>query len=82
MTIRHGGSIGNREFPGRVFKNRKMAGQYGNEKITVQNVKVIKLVAEKNLLLVHGAVPGGTEQLVVLHPAVKVKKIKRQKAAR
>jgi large subunit ribosomal protein L3 len=69
--FRHGGSIGNREFPGRVFKNRKMAGQYGNEKMTVQNVKIIRVVADKNLVLVHGAVPGGTEQLVVLRPAVK-----------
>jgi large subunit ribosomal protein L3 len=72
--FRHGGSIGNREFPGRVFKNRKMAGQYGNERVTIQNVKVAKVVAEQNLLLVHGAVPGGEETFVTVRPAVKTKK--------
>ena len=72
--FRHGGSIGNREFPGRVFKNRKMAGQYGNETVTVQNLLVAKVVADKNLLLVHGAVPGGDEVLVLVRPAVKTKK--------
>ena len=69
--FRHGGSIGNREFPGRVFKNRKMAGQYGNERITVQNIKVVQVIADKNLVLVHGAVPGGQGTLVTLRAAVK-----------
>jgi large subunit ribosomal protein L3 len=72
--FRHGGSIGNREFPGRVFKNRKMAGQYGNERVTIQNLQVAKVVADQNLLLVHGAVPGGEETFVTVRPAVKTKK--------
>lgn len=71
---RHGGSIGNREFPGRVFKNRKMAGQYGNDAMTVQNIKVAKVIAEKNLVLLHGAIPGGDESIVTVRAAVKVKK--------
>ena len=71
---RHGGSIGNREFPGRVFKNRKMAGQLGNEQITVQNVRVAKVIADKNLVLVHGAVAGGPDSFIALYPAVKKKK--------
>jgi large subunit ribosomal protein L3 len=69
--FRHGGSIGNREFPGRVFKNRKMAGQYGNELMTTQNVRVAQVVGDKNLVLVHGAVPGGEMSIVSLRPAVK-----------
>jgi large subunit ribosomal protein L3 len=72
--FRHGGSIGNREFPGRVFKNRKMAGQYGNENMTAQNVKVAKVVAEKNLVLILGAIPGGPSNVVTLVHAVKTKK--------
>jgi large subunit ribosomal protein L3 len=72
--FRHGGSIGNREFPGRVFKNRKMAGQYGNERVTTQNLKVAKIVADKNLVLIHGAVSGGDETIVIIRHAVKVKK--------
>jgi len=69
--FRHGGSIGNREFPGRVFKNRKMAGQYGNERVTVQNLKIVKMLPEKNIILVHGAVPGGENGLVTVSPAIK-----------
>lgn len=71
---RHGGSIGNREFPGRVFKNRKMAGQLGNERVTVQNMKVAGVEKDKNLLLVNGAVPGGPGVLVTVRPAVKAQR--------
>lgn len=69
--FRHGGSIGNREFPGRVFKNRKMAGQYGNERITLQNLKVVQVIKDKNLVLIHGAVPGGQGTMVTVRAAVK-----------
>lgn len=69
--FRHGGSIGNREFPGRVFKNRKMAGQYGNELVTIQNVKIVKIVPEKNFILIHGAVPGAPEAMLTVRHAVK-----------
>jgi len=77
--FRHGGSIGNREFPGRVFKNRKMAGQMGNKFVTQQNVKIVRVMGDKNLVLVHGAVPGGTEQLVVLRTAIKKQSKKKAK---
>lgn len=69
--FRHGGSIGNRSFPGRVFKGKRMAGQYGNERITTQNIEVIAIRAEEHLLLVRGAVPGSRGGLVLVHPAVK-----------
>ncbi len=69
--FRHGGSIGNRSFPGRVFKGKRMAGQYGNEKVTTQNLRVIAVRAEENLLLVGGAVPGARGGLVMVRPAVK-----------
>jgi large subunit ribosomal protein L3 len=56
--FRHGGSIGNRSYPGRVFKGKRMAGRLGNEKVTVSNLQVIEVRAEQDLLLVRGAVPG------------------------
>ena len=55
---RHAGSIGQSQFPGRVPKGRRMAGRYGNERSTSRNLKVVRIDAENNLLLVHGAVPG------------------------
>ncbi len=73
---RHGGSIGNAEFPGRVVKGRKMAGQMGNERVTVLNLKVDALVPRQNLMLVKGAVPGARGGLVMVRKAVKVKKRK------
>jgi large subunit ribosomal protein L3 len=69
--FRHGGSIGNRSFPGRVFKGKRMAGQYGNERITTQNIEVIAIRADEHLLLVRGAVPGSRGGLVIVRPAVK-----------
>jgi large subunit ribosomal protein L3 len=72
--FRHGGSIGNRSFPGRVFKGKRMAGQLGNENVTIQNLEVIGVRAEENLLLVRGAIPGARGGLVLVHPAVKAVK--------
>ena len=72
--FRHGGSIGNRSFPGRVFKGKRMAGQLGNENVTIQNLEVIGVRADENLLLVRGAVPGARGRLVLVHPAVKAVK--------
>lgn len=69
--FRHGGSIGNRSFPGRVFKGKKMAGQWGNERISVQNLEVIGVRAEDNLLLVKGAVPGAKRGFVFIRRAIK-----------
>ncbi|MGE0610244.1 MAG: 50S ribosomal protein L3 [Pirellulales bacterium] len=55
---RHGGSTGQNTSPARVFKNKKMAGRYGNARITARNLKVVRIDKENNLLLLRGAVPG------------------------
>ena len=65
------GSIGQAQDPGRVFKGKRMAGQYGNTKSTVQNLVVVRVDAERNLLLVKGAVPGAINSDVVVRPSVK-----------
>jgi len=65
------GSIGNRADPGKTFKNKKMPGQMGNYKTTVQNVKVIKVDLENGLLLVHGSVPGPKSGVVTVRRATK-----------
>ena len=69
--FRHGGSIGNRSYPGRVRKGKKMAGHWGNEQISTQNLLVVDIRAEENLMFVRGAVPGSKQGVVVLRPAVK-----------
>ena len=71
---RHVGSIGANTFPAKVFKGKKMAGRWGNEKVTVQNLKVVKVDAERNLLLIKGAIPGAKGSLVSVKSAVKVNK--------
>jgi len=65
------GSIGMAQDPGRVFPGKRMAGQYGNVKRTVQNLEVVRVDAERGLLLVKGAVPGSKGNDVVVRPAVK-----------
>ena len=65
------GSNGQAQDPGRVFKGKRMAGQYGNTKSTVQNLVVVRVDAERNLLLVKGAVPGAINSDVVVRPSVK-----------
>ena len=57
--------------PARIFKNKKMAGQYGNEQVTVQNLCVVKIDAEKNLIAVKGAVPGAKGGIVFIRDSVK-----------
>ena len=69
--FRHGGSIGNRSFPGRVRKGKKMDGHWGNEQISVQNLEVVDIRPEANLMLVKGAVPGAKHGIVVVRRAVK-----------
>ncbi len=69
--FRHGGSIGNRSFPGRVRKGLRMAGQMGNEHVTVTNQQVLEIIAEDNLILVSGAVPGADNGIVVVRHAAK-----------
>ncbi|HEY8419782.1 MAG TPA: 50S ribosomal protein L3 [Clostridia bacterium] len=65
------GSMGAHTDPGRVFKNRNMPGHYGHEKVTIQNLEVVKVDAEKNILLVKGSVPGPKGGLVAVRQAVK-----------
>ncbi len=65
------GSIGCRELPGNIFKGKRMAGQYGNERCTVQNLKVVKVSPEDGLLFVYGAVPGFKGSTVVVRKAKK-----------
>ena len=67
---RHGGSLGSID-PARVFKGKKMAGHLGNERVTVQNLSVVKVDAEKNIIAVKGAVPGPKGGIVVLFDSVK-----------
>lgn len=71
LSHRQLGSIGNRADPGKCFKNKKMAGQMGNKKVTVQNVKVVKVDLENQLLLVHGSVPGPKSGIVTICRTVK-----------
>ena len=69
--FRHGGSIGCRSFPGRVFKGKKMAGHWGNERVSVQNLEVVEVRPEGNLLLVKGAVPGSKGGILLIRRCVK-----------
>ncbi len=57
--------------PARIFKNKKMPGQYGNEQVTVQNLKVVKIDSEKNLIAVKGAVPGAKDGILFIRDSVK-----------
>ncbi|HBI74285.1 MAG TPA: 50S ribosomal protein L3 [Lachnospiraceae bacterium] len=68
---RHAGSSGSATSPGRVLKGKKMPGQMGSVKVTMQNLEVIRVDAEKNLILVKGAVPGAKKSLVILRESVK-----------
>ena len=65
------GSMGANSTPSRVFKNKKMAGQYGNEQVTILNLVAVKIDAEKNLIAVKGAVPGAKGGIVFIRDSVK-----------
>lgn len=65
------GSIGQRQSPGRVFKGKKMAGHMGSDQVSIQGLEVVRVDAEKNLLLVKGAIPGAPGNDVIVRPAVK-----------
>lgn len=71
LSHRAPGSIGQCQTPGRVWKGKKMAGQMGNAQVTVQTLEVVRVDAERNLLLIKGAVPGATGGDVIVKPAVK-----------
>jgi large subunit ribosomal protein L3 len=69
--LRAPGSIGSSATPGRVFKGMRMAGRMGNDRVTVQNLKVLRIDTERNLLLVEGSVPGPNQGVVIVRRAIK-----------
>jgi large subunit ribosomal protein L3 len=71
LSHRAPGSIGQNQTPGRVFKGKKMAGQMGNSQRTTQNLEIVRVDAERNLLLIKGAVPGAKGGKVIVKPSVK-----------
>lgn len=71
LSHRVPGSIGQRQSPGKVWKNKKMAGHMGNERVTTLNLVLVKVDAERNLLLIKGAVPGAPNGDVIVRPTVK-----------
>ena len=71
MMHRRSGSVGNRTWPARVFKNKRMGGHMGFVRETTQNLKIVKVRAEDDVLLVRGAIPGPTGGLVVIRKAIK-----------
>jgi large subunit ribosomal protein L3 len=72
--FRHGGSIGNRSYPGRVFKGKRMAGHWGDERISVQNLEVVEVRPDNNLLLLKGSVPGAERGVLLIRQALKGRK--------
>ena len=74
LSHRAPGSIGQNQTPGRVFPGKKMAGHMGNKNRTVQNLEIVRVDAERNLLLVRGAVPGSKGGDVVVKPTTKIKR--------
>lgn len=73
LSHRAPGSIGQRQTPGRVFPGMKMSGHMGAERVTVQNLEVVRVDAERNLLLIRGGVPGAPGANLIIRPAVKAK---------
>lgn len=71
VSHRAHGSTGQNQSPGKVFKGKKMAGQMGNKRVTVQGLEVISVDAEKGLLVIKGAIPGATGGDVIVRPSVK-----------
>ncbi len=72
--FRHGGSIGTNMTPGRTLPNLKMPGQYGNETLSVLNLKVARIDVDKHLLFIHGGIPGSKNKIVLVRQAVKKSK--------
>jgi large subunit ribosomal protein L3 len=71
--FRHGGSVGANSFPARVFKGMKMPGQYGNRKVTLQNIRVVDVKEDQNLIFLEGGIPGSPNGLVLIRAATKAK---------
>jgi large subunit ribosomal protein L3 len=72
--FRHGGAVGMHSYPARVFKGMKMPGHYGNERVTVQNIRVIDVKEDQNLILLQGGIPGARHGFVFIRSASKQKK--------
>ncbi|OQM34100.1 50S ribosomal protein L3 [bacterium endosymbiont of Pedicinus badii] len=72
LSHRAPGSIGQNQTPGRTFKGKKMSGRLGNKKVTIQNLKIIRIDEEKNILLVKGCVPGSVGGNIIVKPAIKI----------
>ncbi len=73
-VFRHGGSLGTRTTPGRVWLNKQMAGHYGDERVTIQNLTVVQVEGDKNLVVVKGSVPGPNGGLVWIQEAARTQK--------
>lgn len=71
---RHGGAIGTNMTPGRTFPNLKMAGQYGNERVTTLNLPIVRVLDDEQIVLIEGAVPGAKNGIVTVRGAVKAKR--------
>jgi large subunit ribosomal protein L3 len=69
--FRHGGSIGSSAFPSRTFKGKKMPGNSGNSRVTVQNLRIVGIKPDRNILLVRGAIPGSANSIVIVRYAKK-----------
>lgn len=69
--FRHGGSVGQKSMPGRVFLGMRMPTRWGNERVTTQNVEIVDVKPAENLILIKGSVPGPNERFVILQKAVK-----------
>ncbi|MFO7306334.1 MAG: 50S ribosomal protein L3 [Gammaproteobacteria bacterium] len=80
LTHRAPGSIGQRQTPGRVFPGKRMAGHMGVRRCTVQNLQIVRVDAERNLLLIRGAVPGAPGGRVIIRPSLKAAARARKKA--
>lgn len=68
--FRHGGSIGNSAYPGKIYKGKRMAGQYGNDRMKALHLQVVDVRSDEHLLFVHGSVPGARGQIVLVEKAV------------
>ncbi|WMC20156.1 MAG: 50S ribosomal protein L3 [Enterobacteriaceae bacterium PSpyr] len=75
LSHRAPGSIGQNQTPGKVFKGKKMSGHLGNKKITIQNLKIIKIDIKKKLLFVKGSIPGSSNNNIIIKPSIKKKEI-------
>lgn len=73
-SFRHGGSIGNRSYPGRVLKGKRMAGRLGAERVTTRNLEVVAIRADEHLLLVRGTVPGARNGLLIMRKRAKARR--------